>query len=165
MLIDGVASGSNFTAAAGDKIVVRAVSTTQFRLTPQRYLAGEYVESTVSTFAGVAASTNYGDITSIQPAAGKWSITGSVEVANVGATITLAAAAIGTASGNTLTGMVSGSTLFQFAPPTAAHNTCAVIPPFVVTTDGSTVYYLKASCTYSAGTPTAGGRISAQRIL
>lgn len=37
MLIDGVASGSNFTAMAGDKVIVRAVSTTQFRLTPQKY--------------------------------------------------------------------------------------------------------------------------------
>lgn len=33
MLIDGITSGSNFTAAAGDKISVIAVTTTQFRLT------------------------------------------------------------------------------------------------------------------------------------
>lgn len=38
MLIDGVTSGNNFTAEAGDKVIVRAVSTTQFRLTPQPYV-------------------------------------------------------------------------------------------------------------------------------
>jgi hypothetical protein len=37
MLIDGVASGDSFTATAGDKVIVRAVTTTQFRLTIQRY--------------------------------------------------------------------------------------------------------------------------------
>lgn len=37
MLIDGVPSGSNFTAVAGDKVTVYAVTTTQFRLTPQKY--------------------------------------------------------------------------------------------------------------------------------
>jgi len=34
MLIDGTVSGQNFTAAAGDKLLVIAVTTTQFRLVP-----------------------------------------------------------------------------------------------------------------------------------
>jgi len=34
MLIDGLVSGQNFTAAAGDKLLVIAVTTTQFRLVP-----------------------------------------------------------------------------------------------------------------------------------
>lgn len=37
MLIDGFGSGQSFTAASGDKVVVRATTTTQFRLTIQRY--------------------------------------------------------------------------------------------------------------------------------
>ena len=37
MLIDGITSGSNFTAAAGDKLYVIAVTTTQFRLTIAKY--------------------------------------------------------------------------------------------------------------------------------
>lgn len=36
MLIQGVASGANFTAAAGDEIEVLAITTTQFRLTIQK---------------------------------------------------------------------------------------------------------------------------------
>lgn len=39
MLIDGVVSGLNYTCAAGDKVIVRAVTTTQFRLTLQPYAA------------------------------------------------------------------------------------------------------------------------------
>ena len=39
MLIDGLASGLSYTAAAGDKVIVRAVTTTQFRLTVQPYSA------------------------------------------------------------------------------------------------------------------------------
>lgn len=37
MLISGVSSGNNFTAAANDEILVTAITTTQFRLTPLRY--------------------------------------------------------------------------------------------------------------------------------
>ncbi len=37
MLIDGVASGSTVTCAANDKVTVRAISTTQFHLTRDRY--------------------------------------------------------------------------------------------------------------------------------
>lgn len=37
MLIDGVDSGSSVTCAANDIVIVRAITTTQFRLTRQRY--------------------------------------------------------------------------------------------------------------------------------
>lgn len=58
MLIDGVASGENFTAAGGDKIMVRAISTTKFRLTPQKYNGtGIAAESRIQGIsASVAAS-------------------------------------------------------------------------------------------------------------
>ncbi len=39
MLIDGLESGLSYTAAAGDKVIVRAVTTAQFRLTVQPYSA------------------------------------------------------------------------------------------------------------------------------
>ena len=37
MLIDGVASGSNLTCATNDIVILRAVTTTQFKLTRQKY--------------------------------------------------------------------------------------------------------------------------------
>lgn len=51
MLIDGVASGNNFTAAIGDKIHVLAVTTTQFRLTPAKY-NGQSVAPSTAPLAG-----------------------------------------------------------------------------------------------------------------
>jgi|CXWL01.1.fsa_nt_gi hypothetical protein len=51
MLIDGIASGSNFTAAVGDKIHVLAVTTTQFRLTPAKY-NGQSVAPSTAPLAG-----------------------------------------------------------------------------------------------------------------
>lgn len=41
MLIDGVTSGNNYTAVAGDKLTVIAVTTTQFRLSIQSF-SGQY---------------------------------------------------------------------------------------------------------------------------
>lgn len=51
MLIDGVASGNTVTCAANDKVMVRAISTTQFNLTRTKY----------DGTAQVAASTSVGD--------------------------------------------------------------------------------------------------------
>lgn len=64
MLIDGVGSGSNFTAAAGDKIIVRAVSTTQFRLTPQKYDGTAVISGMPRSYlAGLGIANNGTDAT------------------------------------------------------------------------------------------------------
>ena len=60
MLIDGVASGSNFTAAAGDKLHIIAVTATQFRLTPAKY-DGTAVAGSVS--AATATEIKTGTVT------------------------------------------------------------------------------------------------------
>jgi hypothetical protein len=57
MLIDGVPSGNNFTAAAGDKVIVRAVSTTQFRLTPQK-VSGQPITRVGSTTSHATPTIN-----------------------------------------------------------------------------------------------------------
>ena len=59
LLIDGVGSGSNFTAAAGDKIIAIAVTTTQFRLTPLRY-AGVLTQSLATAKGDILAATAAG---------------------------------------------------------------------------------------------------------
>ena len=48
MLIDGVSSGQSFTAAAGDRVYVLALTTTQFRLQPVTVALSQFVYSTVS---------------------------------------------------------------------------------------------------------------------
>lgn len=57
MLIDGVASGGNYTAAAGVQIKVTAVTTTQFRLTPP---APSFVPGNIW---GLTLSNDAGDLT------------------------------------------------------------------------------------------------------
>jgi hypothetical protein len=83
MLIDGYASGSTYTAVAGDKVHIIAVTTTQFRLTPSYqdssvdYLLSVSGTNTITAttqhtlpaykvgqqFTGIAAATNSGATT------------------------------------------------------------------------------------------------------
>lgn len=63
MLIDGVSSGNTVTCAANDVMIVRAISTTQFRLTRIRYdgLAQKHVSSNLRAhiyFGNGTGSTN-----------------------------------------------------------------------------------------------------------
>jgi len=74
MLIDGIASGGTFTAATGDKILVVAVTTTQFRLTPMKA-------------DGTAVSNPLSSLTSIQNPI----INGTMEVWQRGTTFAAAA--------------------------------------------------------------------------
>lgn len=73
MLIDGLASGQSYTATAGDKVIVRAVTTTRFRLTVQPYstavfpLPGTVLQVAHSTDAG--SSTAAAALTSVTSAA------------------------------------------------------------------------------------------------
>ena len=73
MLIDGLTSGQSYTATAGDKVIVRAVTTTRFRLTVQPYstavfpLPGTVLQVVHSTDAG--SSTAAAALTSVTSAA------------------------------------------------------------------------------------------------
>ena len=59
LLIDGVLSASNFTAAAGDKILAIAITTTQFRLTPMRYDGAAMTSSApTQTFRGLSVRSH-----------------------------------------------------------------------------------------------------------
>lgn len=58
MLIDGLASGQSYTATAGDKVIVRAVTTTRFRLTVFPYSGvSRVVQSVEATPYTTATST------------------------------------------------------------------------------------------------------------
>lgn len=68
MLIDGLLSGEFYTAATGDKMIVRAVTTTRFRLTPQPYARSSSLSGTVlqvKTFTDAGASTGAGALTNV----------------------------------------------------------------------------------------------------
>jgi hypothetical protein len=54
MLIDGVASGQNLYCSAGDKVIVYAVTTTQFRLSIQQYLAPNVPVGAIIDYSGTS---------------------------------------------------------------------------------------------------------------
>ena len=116
--------------------------------------------------AGTSATgnNNYFDVTNIVLTAGDWDISAVVSFGLNGATGTAAYGGIGTASGNSATGTVANDNFIGGPFPTGAYGTSVTIPSYRVSIAGSTTYYLKAQMTYSAGTPTAAGRISARRV-
>ena len=58
MLIDGLVSGQNYTAAAGDKVLVIAVTTTQFRLTPMKK-SGQAIGTPIAQFGKAIYGLTY----------------------------------------------------------------------------------------------------------
>jgi len=59
MLIDGLASGQKYTAVAGDKILVRAVTTTQFRLTVFPYAGvSRFVQAVEASYATTSSTSS-----------------------------------------------------------------------------------------------------------
>ncbi len=122
---------------------------------------GEYIESVSSSGTNFPTSTNLGDLGNIVLTAGDWDISMNFNGVNAASSnVTLMGAGIGTASGNSATGLVQGSNYFElsFAPGTWT------IAAFRVSITGSTTYYLKYKATYSSGPPKGYGRISARRV-
>lgn len=127
---------------------------------------GEYLESTVTAFTAWPATTaQYGDGTSLSLTAGDWDVTAVAEFRDNGATIAgVSEMGIGTASGNSGTGLVGGSNAVGIAAFGATTWWGASVPSFRVSLSATTTYYLKLFLTYSAGTPQYRCRLSARRV-
>jgi hypothetical protein len=125
---------------------------------------GEYIESIVSTPANTPATGVWGDITSISLTAGDWDVVGNIFTQANGATVSQVRGFIGTASGNSTTGFVTGSNNCEPGVPTASTHGSGAIPSYRVSISSTTTYYLKVQANFSAGTPQAAGRISARRV-
>lgn len=125
---------------------------------------GEYVES-IGLAVAAGISGQYKDITSITLTAGDWDVSAIVLNNIAGATMIGASVmGIGTSTGNNAAGLVGGDTSMEFLRPDSSTNTGASIPAKRKSLSGTTTLYLKGYCTYSAGTPTFSGRISARRV-
>lgn len=127
---------------------------------------GEYLESLQSAFTAWPASTGqYGDGVSLALTAGDWDVTAVAEFRDNGATIAgISEMGIGTASGNSGTGLVGGSNAVGIAYFGATTWWGAAVPSFRVSISATTTYYLKLFLTYSAGTPQYRCRLSARRV-
>lgn len=72
MLIDGVSSGSTVTCAANDTVIVRAVSTTQFKLSRVKYDGTAQVGSGLSAATQAQAEAGTADTVAITPLSANW---------------------------------------------------------------------------------------------
>lgn len=126
---------------------------------------GERISSTIAAASRVTiTSTQYTDVTSISLTAGDWDVVAltSFEGSVTGTQLGLG---IGTASGNSSTGLVFGdNTLSTTTMPTSNSDIGLSIPSYRVSLSGTTTYYLKVFGTYTVGTLKAYGRISARRV-
>ncbi len=123
----------------------------------------DWMQSSYTGFTWTATSTQYGDATgnSIILSPGEWDISVNAEANGTGYTAGIIG--IGTASGNSGTGLVTGDSQAYLPIGTAANNGSASIPTYRVSITTATTYYLKMNFTYSVA-PTVYGRISARRI-
>lgn len=126
---------------------------------------GEYVESIVGPVNAPATGT-YGDLTSITLSAGDWDVSANALAPNTGGVTYTgnASIGIGTASGNSSSGLVSGSTSSPANPSVSSYDSSMAVPTLRKSLSGSTTIYLKMRQAYSAGTPVFYGRISARRV-
>jgi hypothetical protein len=123
---------------------------------------GEYISSNVPQASGVSMTTNTDtNITSISLTAGDWDVNGNVylEPTNIGA---FSAGKIWTSTtsatkpnDSSVTGILGSSTFFNAMSFTA--------PTIRVSVSGTTTVYLSARATFSAGTLTGYGNLTARR--
>jgi hypothetical protein len=127
---------------------------------------GEYPTVGIGTDVAAAATTVWGNVATITLSAGDWDVTGIAGTNAIGVTVTgPTRVALSLFSGNTTTDHVSGDNVIGFSPSTNATDYRGnSIPNWRVSVTGATTVYLKALFTYSAGSPTWSGRISARRI-
>lgn len=126
---------------------------------------GEFVTSAVGSGSPVTASNGvWADVTSITLSAGDWDLTGQVSFSGT-ITGTNFVGGIGSASGTSTTGLVFGDTIASTptAPTAASDNSVASVNLVRKSISGSTTYYLKFNASFTVGTCTVYGRISARR--
>jgi len=125
---------------------------------------GEYVESVVSGDTNYGTASQYSDGTSISLTAGDWDVT-ALCYANSGSTalVTLVGVGISVTSGNSSTGLVTGSN-FVFGDVSSTFRVDQVIPAYRMSLSGTTTVYMKIYAAYSGTTPTFRGRLSARRM-
>lgn len=125
------------------------------------------VSSDVPSNTNFPATTQYGDLATINVPAGDWDISGILCGFRNGATVTGMQVGVGTVSGNSVSGLVFPSDyLAGFAPTATIDPTCITIPSVRrVLTATSTPIYLKFRSDYTVATPIARGAIRARRVL
>jgi len=152
------------TISAAQAVAIRGIATSG---NAAAGFVGEYISSSVSSASAVSATgtSQWFDVTSISLTAGDWDVSLVHAMILNGSVTTAATSGIGTATGNSSTGLVQGDNRLNFTPSTTSTGDVGVsIPSYRVSIASTTTYYLKALYVYSAGTPQSYGRISARRV-
>jgi hypothetical protein len=125
---------------------------------------GEYVESLVTSNTNFPSTGTWGDLTSISLTAGDWDVSLVVYANNNGATVNGYDVGIGTATGNSSTGLSLGVNQVPTQGTTSAYDNHACIPCYRVSISATTTYYGKINGTFSVATPRFRCRLSARRV-
>ncbi len=124
---------------------------------------GECIESIVSAVA-FPTTAQYKDVTSISLTAGDWDVTLLAFFQLSAGTCSQVIAGIGTATGNSSTGLVDGDTsLSMQGPVNAVNNVSISVASKRISLASTTTYYAKGFASH-AGTGTINGRITARRV-
>lgn len=126
---------------------------------------GEVLES-VASAVNFPTSGQYGDLTSQALTAGNWLVTATLDATGNGATgIGQVQMGISTTSGNSGTGLVTGSNALNIPGLVAAGDISGCIANYVVRTSGTPTLYFKLFNTYTGGPPQGYGRLTALRFM
>jgi len=124
---------------------------------------GEITTSTVAvaTATGVAATNNWGNVTSIILTAGVWEITGIVGFRENGAVLSdhLSVGISNTADGSAL----STFDFCQYNQLVSGQDFIGLAPPKLINIAAGGTYYLNTRFVFSSGTPQHYGKITARR--
>lgn len=124
---------------------------------------GEYIESKVASGSAVSLTTATGaNVTSIALTAGDWDVSGCVNLSGATATFTSRSAGISTTSA---TVPADGTEVTNTTGTSTATITIPLSPSSKrISVSGSTTVYLVTNSTFSIGTASAYGVISARRV-
>jgi hypothetical protein len=127
---------------------------------------GEYVSST----SGDVSSTGTGqmfDVTSISLTAGDWDVS-AIGYGSIGSSTSWTGSRLGisTTSGNSTSGLVEGDNLsvLVWTAGSTPIEVMHIIPSYRMSLSATTTVYLKARESFSDGSTSALGRISARRV-
>lgn len=123
------------------------------------------IQSRQTTFTGGGALNQYNDFLDITLAPGKYLISASSSF-DLGTMTspTSVVLAVSTTSGNSVTGALDGVSIFSAAPPTSAHISAVIIPPYQVEVSSTTTFYLKIRMNASTGAAQVAAAIQAERL-
>lgn len=127
---------------------------------------GESSRTVVALGSAVSltGSNQYTTISSLSLAPGDWDLALVTEVSANGAAVTFSQIGIGTADGDSSSGLSQGDNMIQLFLPTSAFDASGTIPAYRVSITSTTRYYIKVFATYTVATPKGYGRLSARRV-